>query len=209
MRYQALMMLAGCGEESYMHGPSNSLACEKKNTDVNCICTYSWASHCSTVRFVIVEPVSLTVFFARNSNSMEITPWYNSAAGHQIATNFCTCHDSTAVVPCPKFPGDHCIWIEVRVKRNFLRIWIVTEKPLMKWGEGVLFSALKRKCHVDDILAIGCSGNFRNETFLCGHGRHFFNMTFLFRCANTYRLIIWTLYLKIFFGTVIWYYDVS
>ena len=39
-------------------------------------------------------------FFARNSNSMEISPCCNSVDGHQIATNFCTCHDSTAVVPC-------------------------------------------------------------------------------------------------------------
>ena len=51
-----------------------------------------------------------------------------------VATNFCTCHDSTAVVSCTKFCSDHCIRIEVSVKRNFHRIWIAMEKPLVKWA---------------------------------------------------------------------------
>ena len=63
---------------------------------------------------------------------METSPCHNSVAGHQIATNFCTCHDSTAVVPCTKFYCNHCIRIEVRVKRNFHPIWIAMEKPLVK-----------------------------------------------------------------------------
>ena len=49
---------------------------------------------------------------------------------------FCTCHDSTAVVPCTKFCSDHGIRVEVRVKRNFHRIWIAMEKPLVKRGPG-------------------------------------------------------------------------
>ena len=60
----------------------------------------------------------------------------NSIAGHQIATNFCTCHDSTAVVPCTKFCSDYGIRVEVRVKRNFHRIWITMEKPFVKRGPG-------------------------------------------------------------------------
>ena len=67
---------------------------------------------------------------------MEISPCCNSVAGHQIATNFCICYDSTAVVPCTKFCSDHCIRIELRVKRNFHRIWIVMEEPLVKRGPG-------------------------------------------------------------------------
>ena len=63
-------------------------------------------------------PVSLTTF-ARNSNSVEISPCCNSVAGHQIATNFCS---------------DHFIRIEMRVKRNCHRIWIAMEKPLVKLG---------------------------------------------------------------------------
>ena len=65
---------------------------------------------------------------------METSPCCNSVAGHQIATNFCTCHDSTAVVPCTKFCSYHCIRIEMRVKRNFHRIWIAMKKPLVKRG---------------------------------------------------------------------------
>ena len=47
--------------------------------------------------------------FARNLNSMETLPCCNSVTGHQIATNLCTCHDSTAVVPCTKFCSDHVL----------------------------------------------------------------------------------------------------
>ena len=67
---------------------------------------------------------------------MEISPCCNSVTGHQIATNFCTCHDSTAVVPCTKFCSDHYIRIEMRVKRDFHRIWIAMEKLLVKRGPG-------------------------------------------------------------------------
>ena len=87
------------------------------------------------------EPVSLT-FFALNSNSMESSPCCNSVTGHQIATNFGTCHDSTAVVPCTKFCSDHCIEIEMRVKPNFHRIWIAMEKPLVKRGPGRNWSGM-------------------------------------------------------------------
>ena len=67
---------------------------------------------------------------------MGTSPCLNSVAGHQIATNFCTCHDSTAVVPCAKFCSDHSIRLEMRVKRNFHRIWNAMEKPLVKRGPG-------------------------------------------------------------------------
>ena len=89
---------------------------------------------------------------------METLPCSNYVAGHQIATNFCTCHDSTAVVPCTKFCSDHCIRIEMRVKRNFHRIRIAMEKPLVKRGPGLQFQlwrqpgarALRRRrlCHL-------------------------------------------------------------
>ena len=65
---------------------------------------------------------------------METSPCCNSVVGHQIATNFCTSHDSTAVVPCTKFCSDHYIRIKMRVKRNFHRIWIAMEKLLVKRG---------------------------------------------------------------------------
>ena len=78
----------------------------------------------------------MKVFFARNSNLMENSPCHNSVAGHQIATNFCTCHDSTAVVPCTKLCSDRCVRIEVRVKRNSHRIWFAMQKPLVKRPPG-------------------------------------------------------------------------
>ena len=67
---------------------------------------------------------------------MENSPCCNAVTGHQIATNFCTCHDSTAVVPCTKFCSDHCIRIEMRVKWNFHWILIAMEKTLVKQGPG-------------------------------------------------------------------------
>ena len=77
-------------------------------------------------------------YFACNSNSIETLPCCNSVACHQIATNFCTCNNSTAVVPCTNFFSDHCIRIEVRGKPNFHRIWVAMEKTLVKQGLGRL-----------------------------------------------------------------------
>ena len=47
------------------------------------------------------SPISLMI--VRSPNSLENMPCCNSITGHSIATNFCTCHDSTTVVPCAKF----------------------------------------------------------------------------------------------------------
>ena len=67
---------------------------------------------------------------------MEISFYCNSVAGDRIATKFCTCQDSTAVVPCAKFCSDHFIRIWMTVKWNLHRIWIVMKKLLMKWAPG-------------------------------------------------------------------------
>ena len=65
----------------------------------------------------ICGPVApFTNFFARNSNLMETSFCCNCAAGHQIATNLCTCHDSKAVVSCTNFVSDHWEWNKVSVK---------------------------------------------------------------------------------------------
>ena len=42
-----------------------------------------------------------------------------------------------AVVPCKKFCSYHCIWIEMRVKRNLHRIWIAMEKTLVKRDQSI------------------------------------------------------------------------
>ena len=75
-------------------------------------------------------PVLLTIF-ARNSNAMEIRFAVIPSLAIRSKKN-CTCHDSTAVVPCTKFCIYHCIRFEV--KRHFHQIWIAMEKPLVKWG---------------------------------------------------------------------------
>ena len=69
---------------------------------------------------------------------METSPCCNSVTGHQIATHFCTYHDSSAVVPCTIFCSDHYITVEMRVKRNFHRILncdgkTVSETSLGSW----------------------------------------------------------------------------
>ena len=79
------------------------------------------------------RPVSLNIF-ASNWNLIKTSPCCNSIAGQQIATNFCTCHDSRSVVSCTKFCSDQFARIEVRVKRNFHRIWIAMENSLVKRG---------------------------------------------------------------------------
>ena len=62
--------------------------------------------------------ILLNKFKAGNSNSMDISfDIIQLLDIHQIATNICTCHDSTAVVTCAKFCCDHFIRIEVRELR--------------------------------------------------------------------------------------------
>ena len=59
--------------------------------------------------------ISRTIFFSRNSNSMGNLPCCNSITGLKITTNFCTCHDSTAVLPCAKFCCNHGVRIELNL----------------------------------------------------------------------------------------------
>ena len=51
----------------------------------------------------------------------------NSTPLYHIATKFCTCHDSTAVVACAKFCSDHNIIHWMRFKHNFHWLWITIE----------------------------------------------------------------------------------
>ena len=72
--------------------------------------------------------------FARNSNSMETLPCCNSIVVHQTATNFCTCHDSTAVLSCAKFCSYGWVKIKVRMNQILHWIWNVAEITLVKWA---------------------------------------------------------------------------
>ena len=76
-------------------------------------------------------------FFHRNLNFVEnIFPcnfissfklWY------QVPSNFCTCHDSTAVVSCAKVCSYHMTKIRMKTKWPFCRIWITVQKSSVKW----------------------------------------------------------------------------
>ena len=73
---------------------------------------------------------------ARNSDSMETSPYCNSITGPQITTKFCTCHESTACRTMCKFGSDHFGKICMRVKWIFHHIWIVIEIFIVKWYPG-------------------------------------------------------------------------
>ena len=91
----------------------------------------------------------------------------NSVVGHNIATKFCTCHDSTAVVPCAKYHSDHFTTTWMRADWNFNRIWITMEKIVhemsprmsMIWAKSV--GPWPLKIHIQSwtlLLGIYCSG---------------------------------------------------
>ena len=68
----------------------------------------------------------------RNSNSMGNWFQCNCIVGYHIATKFCTCHDSTTVVPYAKFDSDHFSTSWTSAERIFHRIWISMEKSFVK-----------------------------------------------------------------------------
>ena len=66
--------------------------------------------------------ITILVFCARlyvsllTSNSRLISFCCYSISGHPIATNLCTCHDSTAVVACAQFCSDRFVRIPTKKK---------------------------------------------------------------------------------------------
>ena len=78
-------------------------------------------------------PVSLTIFFARNSNSMETSPFFNSIVCHQVPTIFLQMPWPHICCAMYIFFSDHCI----RHKSETIhRIKIAMVKPLVKRGPG-------------------------------------------------------------------------
>ena len=65
-----------------------------------------WSDMGSASCNLIQEPIPL-MFFTHNSNLMANPFRHNFILGYQITTNFCTCHNSTAVVTCAKFCCDY------------------------------------------------------------------------------------------------------
>ena len=62
---------------------------------------------------------------------------YNPLPVHQIATNFCTCHDSCAVVTCSKLCSNHLIktWIKSKLWIHLFWTRIIWQSvSVMSWG---------------------------------------------------------------------------
>ena len=78
-------------------------------------------------------PRAISLHFSSTIKIWWISYCCNSIIGHQIATKFGTCHDSTAVVACTKFWSDHFLGIWMTAKWNFIGIWTELEKWLVKW----------------------------------------------------------------------------
>ena len=71
--------------------------------------------------------------FSRNSNSTEISSCCNLSTDHQMMTNFCTCNESTAVMPCATFFTITSLESRWEQTKEFHQIWIVIEKTSVKW----------------------------------------------------------------------------
>ena len=95
---------------------------------LNMICHIQWMP-----LEMIQVPISWTIFH-HNENSMKNFFQCNSIAGYHIATKFCTCCDSTAVMACAKFHNDHLTTIWMRAEWNFHQIWIPMENLFLKWA---------------------------------------------------------------------------
>ena len=74
-------------------------------------------------------------FFHFNPSLIRILLYFNSISRLQIPTNYCTCHDSSAVMPCTKFARDYSISIKWRTKSNFHQIWISMKTLLVKCAQ--------------------------------------------------------------------------
>ena len=85
-------------------------------------------------------PISRKIFH-RDSYSTENWSLCNSIIGYHIPPKCCTfqdrcctCHNSTAVVPCAKFHSDHFNTNPTREEWHFHRTWIIMDKLFKKMG---------------------------------------------------------------------------
>ena len=77
-------------------------------------------------------------------------------------------HIPRHIVPCTTFCSNHFVRIEVRVKRNFHRIWIATEKTLVKRGPGHTCGTSYPKSNIEFIMTSANGNIFRVTGPLCG-----------------------------------------
>ena len=69
---------------------------------------------------------------------------------YYITTKFCTCLNSTAVMPCAKFHSDNFITPWMRGERNWHQIWITMEILLVEWASHPI---LLVPCTDDNVLS--------------------------------------------------------
>ena len=103
---------------------------------------------------------------------MEISPGCSSITGHKIATKFCTCHDSTAVMPNAKFCSNYVVGFGMRVRLNFHHIWILMENcwwngPQWLKCYGSSQATYRFHAHVLYRPWIFLSGSLFKKYFLC------------------------------------------
>ena len=115
----------------------------KENVSLSFTCIF----HSNFIEFVPKSPIVKKSALVRyNGFSMEILFSCNSVADINIATKFCTRHDSTSYVPCAKFCSEQLVRIWMRVKWNFHHIWIMLKKKsLVKWAPGENSSQNKKR----------------------------------------------------------------
>ena len=97
----------------------------------NAIC-FSWwfMCHLLLARVLMVRAqgaISLMIHHSKFSFHGKVIFWLFQT------WNVCTCHNSTAAVPCVKSWSNHFITIWVRANWNIHKIWIANEKLLVKW----------------------------------------------------------------------------
>ena len=83
----------------------------------------------------------------------------SSVPGHQIATKFCTCHDSYAVMSCAKFCSNHFIRIWMKTNRICIKIelWL----KIHMWDGSLIWMVTltqKATCTLSGILICGWAG---------------------------------------------------
>ena len=85
---------------------------------------------------------------------------YVSIIGRQIVSKFCTCHDSTAVVPCAKFGNDYLIKIWMKAKWNRHRFWIAMDRNKLLVNVALIYVVAPEPVAVSGILM---SDSYRRE----------------------------------------------
>ena len=65
---------------------------------------------------------------------------YNSDIKDSIKSQFCTCHDSWAVMACEKLWFNLMIIFHKRTAQSFIRFGLLDHQMFMKWMAGIVFS---------------------------------------------------------------------